>query len=253
MAKRISKKVTKRINKPKTKPYNLVGVGDLFDFITEELNLANISKKEINSKKHQKLRENLVYRAFTRYLETEPKESKADVIKYVRSETGLRFSNATGRKDYDLLRDIDAKYGYAPRLRAGTLPSDDKIPLIEYRLKGVYLLGFKIYLYKNEVNNSKKGTKEYTNKIQYNKGKRLPKSAERTANGNYNSTSDYVYFSGVKLNKRDAIDIMYIMLSGKMEDLGSLREQIEGSDYKGVLADNSYKVIGFQYVRLART
>lgn len=238
MAKRHSKKITKRVNKPKTKPYNLVGIGDLFDFITEELNLANISKKEVNSKKHQKLRENLVYRAFTRYLETEPKESKAEVIRYVRSETGLKFSNATGRKDYELLRDIDAKYSYAPRLRSGTLPSDDKIPLIEYRLKGVYLLGFKIFLYKSDK------TK---------KTKRLPKAAERVSAGGYNNTSDYVYFSGVKLNKRDAIDVMYIMLSGRMEDLGSLREQIEGSDYKGVLVDNSYRVVGFQYVRLART
>lgn len=217
----------------------------LFDFISEELALTRLSKKKLNTKKYKDLRYDYVRRAFTALLETEPKNkkgkqlSKSEAIQQVRKQTGLQFSNATGRQYFNELIGIKGNVYYAAKLGENTIPSDEQIPLIEYSIKGTYLYGFKVFLYDDNRRDLRI--------------KKLPKNAVRINDNFYNMISDYVYFSDVKLTKKQANAIAYKILSGQEETLGTLRSHIEGSDYKNILKKNSATINGFKYDRLART
>jgi len=209
----------------------------IFSFINEELALSGLSIGDINSRRNKDLRQSLVYRAFTRYLSTENDIGKENLIKKIRSETGLKFSNQYGRDTYDSLRQIKRKYTYATKLNNNVLPQRSKLPLIEYDIKGQYLYGISIY-----IRDKKSGV---------NKGKKLPKSAYRLDVGKYTYIKDYVFFSEELLTKDQVISTMLEILTG--EDNGdSLARSVEGSDYKGVFDDKN-SVIGFKYVRAART
>ncbi len=211
----------------------------LFDFIREELALSNSSIKKLNKRNNKKLRYGYLYRAFTALLETEPNLTKQQAIDKIRNETQLQFQDKEARKYFDELQGIRGNIRYAARLGENTIPHDENIPLIEYGIKGVYLYGFKVYLY----DDSRRDLKI----------KKLPRGSIRINDNFYNMTSDYVYFSEIKLTKKSAKSIAFQILSGNERGLGSIREHIEGSDYKGILKNNSAIINGFKYDRLART
>lgn len=207
-----------------------------FTFIFEELALLNISKKEINLPKNKTLRLSLVERAFTRYLELNENSKITQTLKDIRRETGLKFSNETGREYFRSKKQIKLKSKYGTRLKEGYLPSDDRIPLIENRVKGQYFYGFTIY-YQDTSSN-----KKYYS---------LKKNAIRLASGKYNGTGDYVYYSEMKFTKREAQAILYNLLSGVETD-EDYSDMVTGSDYQKLFKKN-IKVIGFVYDRLLRT
>lgn len=218
---------------------------DLFSFISEELKLANISIKDLNTKtKYKDLRYSFVHRAYLRYLETQPKNKKGkrlgkeEVAKYIRKETGIKFSNEIGRSSYNKIKNIKTEVGYGARISKHKLADINKVPLIEYPIKELWGYGYTIYRYKK---NDKRKSRE------------LPKSAERVSNGKYNSVSDYIFWSEVQLTGNDADLVMYYAIGNHMQDLGRLYEQIEGSDYQDILKDKSHKIIGFKFNRLFRT
>lgn len=217
---------------------------NIFDFISEELSLANLTPKDLAKNKYRQLKKEYVHRAFTRYIETEYKnESREKTVKLVRSQlkgSGVTFSNKLGRETFDELRQLKPQLKYATKLKSGQLPSDENIPLIEYNLKGIYLYGFKIYLYDGKSKQKFRSMPKNSNTVKIQSWK-------------YNKVSDFVFFSEIKLNKRDALTVMEAYLSGKLGKLGGLQEHIQGSDYKSVLHDNSSEIVGFSYDRLART
>lgn len=218
---------------------------NLFSFITEELQLSNISLKDLNTKKkYQDLRYAYVHRSYLRYLETQPKNSKGkrlgkeEVAKFIRKETGIRFSNEIGRDSYNKIKNIRTEVGYGARISKRKLAELERIPKIEYSIKGLYGYGYTIYRYK---------------KSDKRKLKNLPKSAERVSDGKYNSVSDYIFWSEVQLTGNDADLVMYYTIGNRIQDIGQLNEMIEGSDYQDILRDKSHKIIGFKFNRLFRT
>ena len=74
----------------------------LFDFIKDELAVTSIgSIKELNKSKNLALRNSYVYRAYARYLETLSDPKKELVEKYIREETGLKFSHEFARDTFN--------------------------------------------------------------------------------------------------------------------------------------------------------
>jgi hypothetical protein len=211
---------------------------NIFEFITQELQLLNKSKTELNKRSNFELRYSYVYRAFASLLEVQPKIKKETAIKLVRRETGIKFENKIGRQYYERLKDIQPKSKYATRVSMDSLPDNDKIPLINFHIKDAYLYGIKIFIKSSHVSRK---TKLRT----------LPRSAVQlhTNKDKYNSVSDFVFYSEIKLTKRKALaEFLNYLEYGDFEN-----SELTGSDYKNFMSEGISSIIGYKYDRLVRT
>lgn len=213
----------------------------MFAFVEEELLLAGISKKAINSRKYKELRYDLFYRSLNRFLETEiGLGSKDKTIKYVKDNTGLRVENSRARRDYDRLKQEQPRAKYATKLGLKVKPNKEKIPFTEYSIKGEYLYGFAFF-----VRIDSKGKKEL---------KKLTKKQKvgfiRLADGDYHEQRQYVFLTNKVLSRADVYkNINKIIFNvGDDNDL-----DVVGSDYKHIFSDNTVTLVGYRYDRLRRT
>lgn len=222
----------------------------VFDFIKQELKSSGIkTTKELNKTKHKDLRYTIVHRAFTRYLETEPKTSKTKTLEYIRKETGIKFSNKVGRNFYNELKQIQPKANYASRLNDTAKPTFENIPLStkakeKSKTKGYtsteeFLYIFDVYVV----------IRPLTNRYKRYKYKQLPKNAMRINDGEYLVKEPYVFYSEILFNKRDIYKIGESIFTGKSSDYD---DYIQGSDHSEILNNRNKVIIGFKYSYLVR-
>lgn len=211
----------------------------LFDFITAELKAAGLNVSEVNKRKNKDLKYSLVNRALSRYLETEPKESKAKTFSYIREQTGLKFSNKIARQQYANLKQENPKPDYASRLKPDYKPNIEKLKHIannKNRVIGSFVYWINLYSYDKDKKRNKKT-------------KQLPKSAIRISNGKYNRTSVFTLYTDIKLSKNEVNAIILSMLKGENNELlENVLENVAMSDPDNVLS--SLKLIGFKYMNV---
>lgn len=213
----------------------------MFDFITQELQILNISKQKLNNRKDRELRLSLVRRAFTRYLESNSTAKLEDTVKLIRKETGLKFGNEQGRTFYRELKGISKKANSLARLPRNKRPKLEKIPLIESNVTGTFIYGIKVFIY-----DKKSKAKLYN----------LKKSAIRVQRGKYNTVKNFAIRTtddDIVMTSEEVRAYVYYLIKGQNNLSNRLPDYIETSDYENVLSGQAGEIIGFKYDRIVRT